>query len=70
MSTAVRRPTSFDVVLVSDAHTTTDAEHDGVTITGEQIVAHTNMYFGGLRYPGRRFDSVPHDRVELAGSAR
>lgn len=53
----------FDVTLVSDAHTTTDAEHDGVVITGEQIVAHTNMYFAGLRYPGRRFAAEKHDRV-------
>jgi nicotinamidase-related amidase len=56
----------FDVTLVSDAHTTTDAEHDGVVITGEQIVAHTNMYFAGLRYPGQRFAAVPHDRLELS----
>lgn len=55
----------FDVTLVSDAHTTTDAEHDGVVITGEQIVAHTNMYFAGLRYPGQHFAVETHDRVEL-----
>jgi nicotinamidase-related amidase len=45
----------FDVVLVGDAHTTTDSSHDGVAVTGEQIVAHTNMYFAGLRYPGQVF---------------
>ncbi|WIB27519.1 cysteine hydrolase family protein [Curtobacterium sp. MCSS17_015] len=55
----------YDVTLVSDAHTTTDAEHDGVVITGEQIVAHTNMYFAGLRYPGRRFAAVKHVDVAL-----
>jgi nicotinamidase-related amidase len=55
----------FDVTLVSDAHTTTDAEHDGVVVTGEQIVAHTNMYFAGLRYPGQRFATARHDRVEF-----
>jgi len=55
----------FDVTLVSDAHTTTDARFDGVEITGEQIVAHTNMYFRGLRYPGQRFDIATHDRVDL-----
>ncbi|WP_434769832.1 cysteine hydrolase family protein [Curtobacterium flaccumfaciens] len=58
----------FDVTLVSDAHTTTDAEHDGVVITGEQIVAHTNMYFVGLRYPGQRFATAQHDRVEFAAA--
>ncbi|WP_144712857.1 cysteine hydrolase family protein [Curtobacterium pusillum] len=53
----------LDVTLVSDAHTTTDSEHDGVVITAEQIVAHTNMYFGGLRYPGRRYATTKHDQV-------
>jgi nicotinamidase-related amidase len=60
----------FDVTLVSDAHTTTDAEHDGVVITGEQIVAHTNMYFDGLRYPGRRYAAERHDQVQLLHPAR
>lgn len=55
----------FDVSLVSDAHTTTDADHDGIVITGEQIVAHTNMYFAGLRYPGQVFTAETHDRVAL-----
>ncbi|MFG6403731.1 isochorismatase family protein [Microbacterium sp. P04] len=59
----------FDVTLVSDAHTTTDVEHDGVTITGEQIVAHTNRYFAGLRYPGQQFATAPHDRVALTVTA-
>ncbi|OIH93030.1 MULTISPECIES: cysteine hydrolase family protein [unclassified Curtobacterium] len=60
----------FDVTLVSDAHTTTDSEHDGVAITGAQVIAHTNMYFSGLRYPGRRFAAVPHDRVDLVPEDR
>jgi isochorismate hydrolase len=59
----------YDVTLVSDAHTTTDAEHDGVVITGGQIVAHTNMYFRGLRYPGQVFGIDTHDAVDL-GSAK
>ncbi|MCU1404808.1 MAG: cysteine hydrolase, partial [Glaciihabitans sp.] len=56
----------FDVTLVGDAHTTTDAEHDGVSISGEQIVAHTNMYFKGLRYPGRRYGVSTHDLVTFS----
>ena len=55
----------YDVTLVSDAHTTVDTEWDGVAISGEQIVAHTNMYFAGLRYPGQRFAIATHDTVEL-----
>jgi nicotinamidase-related amidase len=55
----------YDVTLVGDAHTTTDSQWDGVTITGEQIVAHTNMYFSGLEYPGRSFGVATHDAVVL-----
>lgn len=57
----------YDVTLVSDGHTTRDTEWDGVKITGEQIVAHTNMYFSGLRYPRGTFDVARHDEVELDG---
>jgi nicotinamidase-related amidase len=53
----------FDVTLVSDAHTTSSATWDGVEISGEQIVAHTNMYFAGLRYPGQSFGIATHDEV-------
>jgi nicotinamidase-related amidase len=53
----------YDVTLVSDAHTTVDAEWDGVPISGEQIVAHTNMYFSGLQYPGQDFALAAHDQV-------
>ena len=55
-SAAVR---GFDVTLVEDAHTTTDAEWEGVRISGEQIVAHTNLYFSGLRYPDQLFAVEP-----------
>lgn len=61
-SAAVR---GYDVTLVGDAHTTTDAEWDGVEITGEQIVAHTNRYFSGLRYPDQLFSVEPAAEVEL-----
>ncbi|WP_285113652.1 cysteine hydrolase family protein [Leifsonia sp. fls2-241-R2A-40a] len=61
-SAAVR---GFDVTLVSDAHTTTDTEWDGVEVTGRQIVAHTNRYFDGLRYPGQLFAAVPAAEVDL-----
>lgn len=55
----------YDVTLVSDGHTTRDTEWDGVRITGEQIVAHTNMYFSGLRYPDSTFGIACHDEVSL-----
>ncbi len=56
----------YDVTLVRDAHTTIDTIADGVRIAGEQIVAHTNMYFAGLRYPGQEFAVARHDEVALA----
>lgn len=55
----------YDVTLVGDAHTTTDTEWDGVPISGAQIVAHTNRYFQGLRYPGRTFAVEPAATVPL-----
>jgi len=56
----------YDVVLVSDCHTTTNAVFDGVEISGEQIVAHNNLYFSGLSYPDQSFGIATHDRVTLA----
>ncbi|MEX0429163.1 isochorismatase family protein [Nocardioides sp. DS6] len=53
----------YAVTLVSDCHTTEDTEWDGVAITGEQIVAHTNRYFAGLRYPGLEIGVATHDAV-------
>ena len=61
-SAAVR---GYDVVLVADAHTTADAEWEGVTIGAEQIVAHTNRYFSGLRYPGQEFGVATAAEVGL-----
>jgi nicotinamidase-related amidase len=60
----------YDVTLVSDGHTTRNTEWDGVKITGEQIVAHTNMYFSGLRYPHGTFGIARHYEVELGGGTR
>ena len=50
---------------MSDAHTTTDAEWEGTTIDAAHIIAHTNMYFSGLRYPGAVFSAENHDAVAL-----
>lgn len=55
----------FDVTLVEDAHTTTDADWGGTVITAADVIAHTNMYWSGLRYPGRRFDVAPAAAVPL-----
>lgn len=55
----------FDVTLVEDGHTTTDADWNGTTIRAADVIAHTNMYWSGLRYPGRRFDVAPAATVPL-----
>ena len=56
----------YDCVLISDCHTTRDAQvGDGVIITGEQLVAHTNQYFSGLTYPAYAFGLADHDKVAL-----
>ena len=51
---------------MSDAHTTVDAEHDGVGITAQQVIAHANAQFAGLRYPGQRFSVAPHDHMTFS----
>ncbi|MFD2340403.1 isochorismatase family protein [Clavibacter tessellarius] len=55
----------FDVTLVGDAHTTADARHEGVAIGAEQIIAHTDLYFRTLRYPGITSTVEAHDAVRL-----
>jgi nicotinamidase-related amidase len=55
----------FDVTLAGDCHTTWGGPFAGAPVTGEQIVAHTNAYFVGLRYPGQTFTVEDHEVVRL-----
>lgn len=55
----------YDVTLVGDAHTTVDATWNGMTIPAPQIIAHTNLYWSGLRYPRGCFDVASHVDVPL-----
>jgi nicotinamidase-related amidase len=55
----------LDVTLVGDCHTTWGGEFAGAPVTGDQIVAHTNAYFVGLRYPGQTFTVEDHEVVRL-----
>jgi nicotinamidase-related amidase len=65
-TTAQRAATEgYAVTLVSDAHTTAASASGGVALSGEQIVAHTNRYFAGLRYPGVSIGLATHDAVEF-----
>ncbi|UGB38473.1 isochorismatase family protein [Frateuria soli] len=60
--TTAQRSRGYAVTLVSDAHITTASVFGGVASSGEQIVAHADRYFPGLRYPGED-DLAAHDAV-------
>lgn len=57
----------YDVTLVTDAHTTEDLSEWGAP-PPEQVVAHTNLYWGFQRAPGRVAQAVPSDEVDLVGA--
>lgn len=47
----------YDAVLVSDAHTTEDMSEWGAP-TPDLVIAHTNLYWGNHRAPGREAGTV------------
>lgn len=55
----------YDTVLVSDAHTTSDASHDGVELPAEGIIALTNRYWGWHSVPGRTTAAITAADVSL-----
>lgn len=55
----------FDITLVEDGHTTSDSEWEGISMATNQIITHTNQYFAGLSYPGRRVFVAPAHQLEL-----
>jgi nicotinamidase-related amidase len=48
----------YDATLVSDAHTTEDLTQYGAP-PPEQVIAHTNLYWGDQQAPGRIAGTVP-----------
>ena len=54
----------YDAVLVSDAHTTEDLSAWGAP-PPELVVAHTNLYWGDQRAPGRTAGTQTTDEVVL-----
>lgn len=56
----------YDVVLVEDAHTTEDLTEWGAP-PPEQVIAHTNLYWGFQSGPGRVASTAPAAEVDLAG---
>ena len=55
----------YDVTLVGDAHTTEDLSPWGAP-PPELVIAHTNLYWGNHRAPGRTAAVVAADEVEFA----
>jgi nicotinamidase-related amidase len=54
----------YDATLVSDAHTTEDLTEWGAP-TPDKVIAHTNMYWGDQRAPGRTAGAVPTTEVDF-----
>ena len=56
----------YDATLVSDAHTTEDLTEWGAP-PPDQVIAHTNLYWGNHRAPGRMAGTVSTNDVEFGG---
>ncbi len=54
----------YDVTLIGDAHTTEDLSPWGAP-PPELVIAHTNLYWGNHRAPGRTAAVVAADEVEF-----
>jgi nicotinamidase-related amidase len=52
----------YDATLVADAHTTEDLSEWGAP-PPEQVIAHTNMYWGEHTAPGRKAGTVTTDEL-------
>ena len=55
----------YDATLVSDAHTTEDLTEWGAPPPA-QVIAHTNMYWGDQRAPGRTAGTVETREVDFS----
>ena len=55
----------YDAILVEDAHTTEDLSPWGAP-TPDRVIAHTNIYWGNHRAPGRTAGTVTTDDVDFA----
>ena len=54
----------YDATLVADAHTTEDLSEWGAP-PPDQVIAHTNMYWGEHTAPGRKAGTVKTDELEF-----
>ena len=58
----------YDTILVSDAHTTEDLTAWGAP-EPEQVIAHTNLYWGHQAAPGRQAGTVSTAQAQFSGAA-
>jgi nicotinamidase-related amidase len=56
----------YDATLVSDAHTTEDQTAWGAP-PPDRVIAHTNLYWGNHRAPGRTAGTVETEDVDFSG---
>nr|WP_296774258.1 cysteine hydrolase family protein [Rhodococcus sp. (in: high G+C Gram-positive bacteria)] len=54
----------YDVTLVTDAHTTEDLSEWGAP-PPQQVIAHTNLYWGNQTAPGRVAAAITSDAVDF-----
>ena len=59
----------YDATLVADAHTTDDPSQWGLPLNAEQVIAHTNSYWGEAAAPGRVGGTVTTAEVDFASGA-
>ena len=55
----------YDTTLVSDAHTTEDLTEWGAP-SPDQVISHTNLYWGFQKAPGRTAGTVETAEVDFA----
>lgn len=58
----------YDAILVSDAHTTEDLSPWGAP-PPDKVIAHTNLYWGEQKAPGRTAGTVETSDVDFGGAA-
>jgi nicotinamidase-related amidase len=58
----------YDVTLVSDAHTTEDQTEWGAP-PPDKVIAHTNLYWGSHRAPGRTAGTAETADVDFGGAS-
>jgi nicotinamidase-related amidase len=57
----------YDATLVSDAHTTEDLSEWGAP-PPDKVIAHTNLYWGNHRAPGRTAGTVKTEEVDFGAA--